>query len=1826
MKNSRKSFLSSVIVFMLCVAMFIGTTFAWFTDNVTSSGNIIKSGNLDVEMYWTDDLNSGTWYNVEDDEHNTIFDYDNWEPGYTEVRYIKIVNAGKLAFNYNLALTPQGKVGKLAEVINVFYANDGIQLNSRDDLSQLNSIGLLSNVMNGRATANGTLLANGQSSPLHKSGETIVTLAMNMITTAGNEYQNESIGDGFTITALASQCPYEEDSFGRNYDSNAEYPAIIMPGNVSVPIDTVNGKVSAGGVTLAGDGFVATVPEGVDVKDGAERLTLTVTPLEYTTTDITTVNQEILIPVDVHMEGVAEDNTTPIIINLGAIMPKYLNMGNYQLIHVEDGVNNFMTYVGENGELTAHNQFKYDPLTGEVIVAMATFSEVALLADTENAWNGTVATEFSGGTGTEADPYIIANADQLAYMGDRVSYENAAYGSAYYKLIADVNIGGKDNSTNIWYPIGYNKVGGEIATVNDGLDEIYFEPISYSQPGDKDGDVVMNMADNSWYTYGGSFKGVFDGNGHTITGIYQNTWAMKGNYDGHYYNAAMGLFGYVNGGTVKNLSIDNFYSEGEFAPTGCVTAYAAGGTFENITITNSHPQTYNTGVAGIVGWDNGNGNNYTFNNITVDDSNTMSALWGSWDVAASGILGSLKNDSEATFNNCHVAATIDVYNDVCGNYQYYWYRYSGAFIGTVYRRLNGNGALDLEYGVEATNCTVDFGDRHEYYYCEFEKNTQASYTEDYQFSRVPHSELNMDENPVICTHTHTANEDKQAVYLPYKQLFGGYGWGVAGMDLDSYVDENGNRIIDISDVTKSEDKFEASDSLQSEYMQDTTVTIGELFKAKATTNEKNQIKKNNVKVFVSPKGAGSTAGGTYIANTDDWTQGTLTFSGLGDATISITDYYFCTTTTINVTIVERQEAEKFDVELPNTDTYLYRAGNANAVALSSLFEAKDGAEIGNVTVSVTSASGNASGTYTANASDWTKGTIKFEGTGVVSISIKDDDKYCLATTLSLEVVDAVNATSATSATKNNVVLLNNVALHTIEVSGGYTLYGNGFKMEAISDVMYNAMNAGFVVLKNGTLDNVQIICPNFSHAVVYNSNITESANKHAASSDASSDAYGNVRSAVMADGNSKIVNSYVHGGRAAIFLRSGNLVVDNSTISGGAAANIHTMSAQSLTLRNATLIQKPFQATVHDTSKTLMGFSGLFECDENGDSTPLILEGTLIQEAWINESFKEYAPSAASSIIDAALKKTDFIHQIDGEDSLNLGFTYIPQNSDGSTNANVTDNRTDKSTVPYESVDVGTSLASAKVYSYKNTNGTSNNFMGNNAYVATTQGVTPPAITFTDTNDSRVFETKFDTSDNRWESTLTVNLDDGDYTFSFAKLLAQKHGSNLSYTVKTENGTSVDTSKAISLTTSGVTTYVLTVEDGATNHTCYFVLTATKTSIPEPEVADTTGGTPLLVVKSKNSDWSCAIPALEGIKIKYWTSVNNSVELDLATLTPTSTGKQNGTNNYWEYSNGYTLKVTCGYIHDTKQVYGMPVVVNNDGNKMYFTISSTNGYVSTSTTGRTVTITYEFTDPNGKTLTFSKTWQFNYADYNTQYSYSDFVNGTLKEASSSGCVTPDTLVTLADGTQKQIQDVTYQDQLLVWDFFNGEYTVMPSSIVMNHGYGNYRVVTLNFADGTTVNTINGHGFYDAEEDKFIILDETNVEDYIGHDFVKQAGINKTTTKLVSYSVAEQYTESWSILTVEHYNCVLEGMLTLTPAEVEGSPEYLMPFEMGEGMKYDVDSMKSDIEKYGLYTYEDFADRITYEQFAALNLQYFKIAVERGIITYDDILFLLDLHM
>ena len=223
-KSTKSALISSVLALLLCFTMLIGTTFAWFTDSVTSAGNIIQSGNLDVEMYWADGdedpADSNVWTKV---DGSAIFNNDKWEPGYVEAKHIKIANEGNLAFKWRLRIVPNGEVEELADVIDVYYIEGATQL-TREMLDAATPICTLRDLIDDvDGAAYGALLPTGETATndYERVGEVTATLAFKMRENAGNEYQGKKIGTDFSLQLMATQYTYEADSFNNQYDKDA---------------------------------------------------------------------------------------------------------------------------------------------------------------------------------------------------------------------------------------------------------------------------------------------------------------------------------------------------------------------------------------------------------------------------------------------------------------------------------------------------------------------------------------------------------------------------------------------------------------------------------------------------------------------------------------------------------------------------------------------------------------------------------------------------------------------------------------------------------------------------------------------------------------------------------------------------------------------------------------------------------------------------------------------------------------------------------------------------------------------------------------------------------------------------------------------------------------------------------------------------------------------------------------------------------------------------------------------------------------------------------------------------------------------------------------------------------------------------------------------------------------------------------------------------------------------------------------------------------------------------------------------------------------------
>lgn len=226
---------------------------------------------------------------------------------------------------------------------------------------------------------------------------------------------------------------------------------------------------------------------------------------------------------------------------------------------------------------------------------------------TLDVWDGTIATEYAGGSGTVTDPYLISTPEQLALMAIGTVYNETSITGKYYKLTTDIYLNDtddanwKDNNPNKW--------------VTAKTDSKYF------------------------------FTGNFDGDGHTIKGIYCN-----GNFE------RMGLFpGIVGTVSVKNVMISDSYlygtgDAGKYigAFVGIMLRDPSTAKFENCYITESVYLNANHSVAGFVGY--GACESITFVNCAafaeVVNRSTQYTRYGSF-------VGALASGSrEITYEHC----------------------------------------------------------------------------------------------------------------------------------------------------------------------------------------------------------------------------------------------------------------------------------------------------------------------------------------------------------------------------------------------------------------------------------------------------------------------------------------------------------------------------------------------------------------------------------------------------------------------------------------------------------------------------------------------------------------------------------------------------------------------------------------------------------------------------------------------------------------------------------------------------------------------------------------------------------------------------------------------------------------------------------------------------------------------------------------------------------------------------------------------------------------------------------------------------------------------
>ncbi len=186
--------------------------------------------------------------------------------------------------------------------------------------------------------------------------------------------------------------------------------------------------------------------------------------------------------------------------------------------------------------------------------------------DLDNAsWSDNAASAFASGDGTEDDPYMISTAEQLAKLAVDVN-AGTYYDGIYFELQNNIDLSGC-----LWSPIGSEQAK--------------------------------------------SFKGIFDGGGHTISGLYIISSSNS-----------QALFGCIYGATIKSVAVDGLVSGGNSI------AGVVGAAYSSSIVDSCHnfcSVSGGSGVGGVVGSLSASTISYCSNSASVSGSSEVGGVAGS---------------------------------------------------------------------------------------------------------------------------------------------------------------------------------------------------------------------------------------------------------------------------------------------------------------------------------------------------------------------------------------------------------------------------------------------------------------------------------------------------------------------------------------------------------------------------------------------------------------------------------------------------------------------------------------------------------------------------------------------------------------------------------------------------------------------------------------------------------------------------------------------------------------------------------------------------------------------------------------------------------------------------------------------------------------------------------------------------------------------------------------------------------------------------------------------------------------------------------------------
>lgn len=324
-------------------------------------------------------------------------------------------------------------------------------------------------------------------------------------------------------------------------------------------------------------------------------------------------------------------------------------------------------------------------------------------------------------------------------------------------------------------------------------------------------------------------------------------------------------------------------------------------------------------------------------------------------------------------------------------------------------------------------------------------------------------------------------------------------------------------------------------------------------------------------------------------------------------------------------------------------------------------------------------------------------------------------------------------------------------------------------------------------------------------------------------------------------------------------------------------------------------------------------------------------------------------------------------------------------------------------------------------------------------------------------------------------------------------------------------------------------------------------------------------------------------------------------------------GTDQAGNNGSEYVNDATTNSI--YCRQSPTV-ALKWIFNVTNNLTYLTSSGASTASLGSTYTATLSVSGNVSLPTSITVTMNGVTLVNGTDYTYISSTGEIsipnVNGdiTITARGSGVCLIEGTKISLADGSTKNIENIRYDDLLLVWSYEEGRMVYeYPIWIEKEHKAQSYQLTK--FSSGDELKTIGYHGIYNMDLNRFVSVD--NREEFDIGTTVAIMNEDKTdfiSTTVVSIEYVYEEVNYYHVVSTRYYNIIANNILTtdgtVILSNLYGFDDNIMWLNRNQVIN----------DKNNLYDYLEFNDIMPYYMFSGLRASEGKYLANLGYLSKD----------